>query len=446
MTTDVAAPPPEKASLLDRALRVFSDVHPGEGATAMLMFLNLLVLFVAYYVIRTVRDATILATGGAVVSSYASAAMAVVLLGFIPAYSWFASRVDRVRLIFGVTLFFVVNLILFSFAFGGNARMAALAFFIWVGIFNNSTVAQFWSFANDLYRQDMGERLFPIVALGATIGAPLGSKLAGALFKTAIRPSLILQIAAALLLAQLALYVLIQRRELRQRADQTDAAKALIPPGDGFALVFRNPYLRLIAVLIIVLNIVNSNGNFIFNSAVVSAANDAIQADPSVDRLAFIGRTVADFTFWQNVLVVLMQAFLVSRIAKYLHMPGVLLALPLVALSGNVVIAAGAGFAMIRAAKMAENATDYSVMNTGRQMLWLPTRREEKYKAKQAIDTFFVRAGDVLSALLVFGVTAMAVPAGRMALANIVLIVLWLAVIAGLLRRHRTLTTTAQPV
>ena len=79
-----------------RAAR-FQRRSRGEGATSLLMFLNLLVLFVAYYVIRTVRDATILATGGAVAQSYASAAMAVVLLGFIPAYSWFASRVDRVR-------------------------------------------------------------------------------------------------------------------------------------------------------------------------------------------------------------------------------------------------------------------------------------------------------------------------------------------------------------
>jgi AAA family ATP:ADP antiporter len=440
MGTEAAEPALERASLLDRALRVFSDVRPGEGATAVLMSLNLLVLFISYYVIRTVRDATILATGGAVAQSYASAAMAVVLLGFIPLYSWFASRVDRVKLIFGLTLFFVVNLAFFSVAFGDNARMAALAFFIWVGIFNNSTVAQFWSFANDVYRQDVGERLFPIVALGATLGAPLGSKLAGLLFKTAMRPALILQIAAALLLGQLALYLLIQRRESRRRAEQAATAKALIPPGDGFALVFRNPYLRLIAVLIIVLNIVNTNGNFLWSSAVVSAADAATVADPSVDRVGFIGRTLADFTFYQNVLVVLMQAFLVSRIAKYFHMPGVLLAMPLVALSGNVLIAAGAGFAIIRLAKMTENATDYSVMNTGRQMLWLPTRREEKYKAKQAIDTFFVRAGDVLSAALVFAVTAMAIPSRRMAIVNIVLIAVWLAVIAGLIRRHRSLT------
>jgi AAA family ATP:ADP antiporter len=440
MGMEAAVAAPERPSLLDRALRVFSDVRAGEGATALLMFLNLVALFVAYYVIRTVRDATILASGGAVVQSYASAAMAVVLLGFIPAYSWFASRVDRVKLIFGLTLFFVVNLVLFSIAFRGNARAAALAFFIWVGIFNNSTVAQFWSFANDLYPQDTGERLFPVVALGATVGAPLGSKVAEWLFAASVRPGLILQIAAALLLGQLGLYVVIQQRELRRRKDQQATAKAPIPAGDGFGLVFASPYLRLIAVLIIILNVVNTNGNFLWSSAVVGAADTATLSDPGLDRVAFIGRTLASFTFYQNILVVLMQAFLVSRIVKYLRMPGVLLALPLVALSGNVLIAAGAGFAIIRLAKMTENATDYSVMNTGRQMLWLPTRREEKYKAKQAIDTFFVRAGDVLSAGLVFGVTALAIPARRMAVANIVLVVIWLAVIAGLLRRHRTLT------
>jgi AAA family ATP:ADP antiporter len=437
MVTEAAAPARGRAGLLDRALRVFSDVRAGEGATVLLMFFNLLSLFVSYYVIRTVRDATILATGGAVAQSYASAAMAVVLLGFIPLYSSFASRVDRVKLIFGVTLFFVVNLALFSLAFAGNARVVALAFFIWVGIFNNSTVAQFWSFANDLYGQDAGERLFPIVAIGATVGAPLGSKLAEVLFEAGVRTAPMLQMAAGLLLAQLGLYVLIQRREVRRRADQVVTAKAPIPPGGGFSLVFANPYLRLIALLIIVLNIVNTNGNFIWNSAVVRAADAAAAADPSVNRVAFIGSLLGSFGFYQNVLVVLIQALLVSRIVKYFGMPGVLLALPLVALSGNVLIAAGAGIAIIRLAKMTENATDYSVMNTGRQMLWLPTRREEKYKAKQAIDTFFVRAGDVLSAVLVFAATAIAIPARGMALVNLVLVALWLVIIAGLLRRHR---------
>ena len=87
---------------------------------------------------------------------------------------------------------------------------------------------------------------------------------------------------------------------------------------------------------------------------------------------------------------------------KYRGLRGALLALPLIALGGYAIIAAGVGFSVVRWIKTAENATDYSIMNTARQLLWLPTTRDEKYKAKQAIDTFFVRGGDVLSAAAVY--------------------------------------------
>jgi AAA family ATP:ADP antiporter len=445
MSSEAAAPAADRPGLLDRALRVFSDVRAGEGATVLLMFLNLLVLFVSYYIIRTVRDAVILSTGGAVVQAYASAAMAIILLGFVPAYSWFASRANRAKLIFGVTLFFILCLEAFSVAFrGSDPKLVALAFFIWVGIFNNSAVAQFWSFANDLYRRDSGARLFPIVAIGATLGAPLGSKVAEILFEAGVRPALMLQIAAGLLAVQVVLYVLIQARELRGRAEEAKVAEAPIPAGDGFGLVFANPYLRLIAVLIVILNLVNTNGNFVWGSAVENAANAAVAANPSLDRTAYIGSVVGSFGFYQNVLVVLLQALVVSRIVKYFGMTGVLLAMPLVALGGNTLIAAGAGIGVIRWAKMSENAADYSIMNTGRQMLWLPTKREEKYKAKQAIDTFFVRAGDVLSAALVFAATAAAVPARGMAVVNLGLVVAWLFVVFALVRRNRSLTTQTE--
>ena len=61
-------------------------------------------------------------------------------------------------------------------------------------------------------------------------------------------------------------------------------------------------------------------------------------------------------------------------------------------------VALGATLGVVRWIKTAENSTDYSVMNTAKQLLWLPTSREEKYKAKQAVDSFFVRFGDLLAA------------------------------------------------
>ena len=185
------------------------------------------------------------------------------------------------------------------------------------------------------------------------------------------------------------------------------------------------------------LNVVNTTGNYILNKSVVAAASAAVAADPSLTRDAFMGAFYADLNLTFSVLGALLQAFVVSRIVKYLGMPGVVLALPLVALFGYGLIAAGAGLAVIRWTKVTENATDYSVMNTARQLVWLPTTRDEKYKAKQAIDTFFVRTGDVLQAVLVFaGTTWLALGVKGFAVANLVLIALWLAVALRLLREY----------
>jgi AAA family ATP:ADP antiporter len=124
-----------------------------------------------------------------------------------------------------------------------------------------------------------------------------------------------------------------------------------------------------------------------------------------------------------------LQGLRVARLVKHAGLRGVLLFLPVVAFGAYATIAAGAGFALLRWLKTAENAGDYSVMNTGRQMLWLPTSREEKYRAKQAMDTFVVRMGDVLATVLVAGsISLLHLGAKTLAIANAVLSLAWIAV------------------
>src|SRR3954462_14162680 len=146
-------------SRLDRVLSLFTDVRAGEGAIAVLMLLNIFLLLVCYSVIKTVREPLILLGGGAELRSYAAAGQAMVLIAFVPLYSWLASRVDRTKLLVGVTLFFVVCIELFAAAVTAGAPYVGVAFFIWVGIFNISLVAQFWSFASDIYTRDAADRL-----------------------------------------------------------------------------------------------------------------------------------------------------------------------------------------------------------------------------------------------------------------------------------------------
>jgi len=164
-------------------------------------------------------------------------------------------------------------------------------------------------------------------------------------------------------------------------------------------------------------------------------------ADPGFDRNAYIGAFYGKYFLGVNILAVLVQGLLASRLVKHFGLAGVLFALPLVALGAYGIVALGATLSIVRWMKTAENSADYSVMNTAKQMLWLPTRREEKYKAKQAVDVFFVRFGDLLAALVVFvGTTGLGLAARGFAVVNLGFIVVWLLIGVILVRENRRLS------
>ena len=418
-------------------LSIFGDIRKEEIGAAFLLLFNLMVILISYYVIKVVREPLILdLPHGELLKSYAAAGQAAVLMAYVPLYGWFSSRVDRKKLIVGVNLFFIACIELFAFAVKINVPYIGVFFFIWVGIFSLSLIAQFWSLANDLYTEADGKRLFPFIAIGATLGSPIGSKLASTLFDTHMQPSLIMQIPAALLVFSIVLYAIIQKKE-STHGDQKAVEKKTLGKEGGFQLLFRSRYLLLIAALLLVLNLVNTTGEFILGAKVKEAAAAV------ADKKAFIGGFYGDYFFYVNIAAFLIQTFLVSRIVKYFGIAGVVLTLPLIALGAYSTIAAGVGIAIIRWMKTAENSTDYSVMNTARAMLWLPTSREEKYKAKQAVDTFVVRFGDVVSAVLVFaGTTWLGLNASGFAIANIILVLIWLGIGVMLVRKYKQLSQT----
>jgi AAA family ATP:ADP antiporter len=129
----------------------------------------------------------------------------------------------------------------------------------------------------------------------------------------------------------------------------------------------------------------------------------------------------------------------VSRVFKYAGVRVALFILPAIALGGYTLIALMPLFAVVRWAKILENSTDYSIQNTTRHALFLPTSREAKYKAKQAIDSFFVRAGDLGQAAVVFIGTTLAFSIRSFATVNIVLVLVWIGLAVAIAREHRAL-------
>lgn len=428
-----------RRTTLDRFLSLFSSVQAGEGTSAVLLALNVFILLGTYYILKTVREPLILnQAGGAEVKSYSSAGQAALFLLIVPLYGAFASRVNRLWLISGVTAFFISNLAIF-FALGTAGVAVGVPYFLWVGVFNMMVVAQFWAFANDVYTEEQGRRLFPIVGVGASLGAWVGS-LATKYMLEFFGPYQLMMVAAALLALCILLTWTIHRREAGHApAERARQAGQPLDRKGGFQLVLHHPYLRLIALLVLLLNAVNSVGEYLLGRFVIASA----QVVPAAERGRFIGQFYAGYFSWVNLLGFLIQTFLVARLFKWMGVRGALFVLPLIALSGYGILATIPILAVVRIAKILENATDYSLNNTVRHALFLPTTREEKYKGKAATDTFFVRLGDMFQAGVVLAATQLSLSISNLAVVNMAMVGVWLLVAVAIYREHKRLTTQA---
>jgi ATP:ADP antiporter, AAA family len=441
-------------TLLDRVLSVFAEVRSGEGLTAIVLMLDVFLLLTCYYIVKPVREALILSSpGGAELKSYTALGMAILLVFLVPAYGAFASRVDRMRLITWVTVIFIACLVGFFLLGRAHTPYLGIAFFLWVGIFNLMIVAQFWSFANDVYSTEQGKRLFAIVAFGSSLGAIVGAWIAKPLIGV-FGPYPPLLIGAGML----ALSILLTRVVHGREGTAHDVGGRVIPeakplgPEGGFKLVMSQRYLLLIALLMVIVNLVNTNGEYILGKTLSAAAERMVAAGQtgglSVDDFKgkFIGQFYAGYFTWVNILSAFLQLFVVSRVMKWFGVRAALFALPVIALGGYALLATTTAISLIRGVKVVENSIDYSLQNTARQALFLPTSREAKYKAKSAIDTFFVRMGDVLSGVIVFVVTSLSMPTTVVAIVNIALVGVWLWIVVGIGREHRKLIGDTETV
>jgi AAA family ATP:ADP antiporter len=323
-----------------------------------------------------------------------------------------------------------------------------VAFYLGLGIFNLMVPSQLWAFANDLYTKERGVRLFPIIGLGTSLGAWIGAEVASEVFGS-LGPYRLMLVAAGGLVVCLLLTLWTDRREaalasgtveeIRQAATEQPLGQA-----GGFQLVMAQRYLLYIALLIMILNIVNTLGEFLLGSLVESEARRAVAAGTAggLSVGGWIGSFYGNFYANVNLLGLIFQTFLVSRVFKYIGVRGALFIMPLVALASYTSLAFFPALAIVRIAKTLENSTDYSIQTTARHALFLPTSREAKYKAKQAIDSFFWRAGDLLQAVIVFIGVRLAFDIRAYAMINLVLVAMWLWLVFAIAREHRNLVPT----
>jgi AAA family ATP:ADP antiporter len=407
---------------LSRWLHKVVPVKRNEAVTVALLALNCFILLTCYYVLKVVREPLILLGGGAELKAYASAGQTILLLGVVPAFSWLSSRVSRIRLMTIMQIIFIGCLVGFYLLAQVKAPIG-LAFYLWLGIFNVLVVSNFWSFANDIFTEAEGKRVFGVIGFGASIGAILGAFVPHMLHKTLGIHGLML-IAVIGLGVSIVLYRIVDRRE-HDREHVEKAKPAATGKKGGFSLVIGDRYLRLLAIMLLVATIINTCGEYVIGKMALD--NAAHLSKAAQDE--YVSRFYSDYYGLVNLISAVLQGLVVARLLVVLGVRRSLFIMPLIVLGGWAALLAFTNITMMRVEKTAENSLDYSLHNTLRQALFLPTSPEAKYKAKAAIDTFFFRMGDVVAGIgIVFlFVHVLGLGTKAFAILNASLAVVWLA-------------------
>jgi len=198
----------------------------------------------------------------------------------------------------------------------------------------------------------------------------------------------------------------------------------------------------------LLLSWVNTNGENLLFRVVQDALQGQAFKENISNPIALIvftrdGTTAfyGDFYFWVNIMALLLQAFVASRLLKYGGFRLILLTMPVVALVSYTAMAYVPILAIVKVMKIAENSTDYSINNTARNVLWLPVSAEMKYKGKPTIDSLFVRMGDGIAALTVLvGVQFLALSTQSFFVLNVALVCIWIVFAFVVIRERRRLS------
>jgi AAA family ATP:ADP antiporter len=407
----MAAPTFSRLTMFERLLSLFTSVRPGEGRSVLIMLTQVFLLMHGYYLIRLVRETLILVEGSPEVRSYANGAIAITLIFVIPLYKLLFDYLkrggDKSAVLRWVGGFFLSNLLIFAFLYSLGVPIA-VPFFIWIGVYNVMVIAQFWAFAADLLNIKTGQRLFAVIMVGAATGAATGSQVAGRLYEiVGVTPLMLLSA------AMLGGVIWLSRRAERAVPEGSRAAhvapvreprsEVIAQVLAGFGTVLRSSYLLRIALFVVLLNMINTNGLYILASFLTGHAQQAVgDSAGALTTGMVISRFYGNFYATITALQIVIQLFLVSRIFRWFGVRGAILILPAIMVLNYGLILFFPMFALVRLMMILEMTTNYSIQNTTNHTLYLPVGREQKYVGKTTIDTFFVRFGDLVQALLVF--------------------------------------------
>lgn len=401
-------------SRLYRGLRL----SPGEAGPVVGSFFYFFFLLAGYFVLRPVRD-EMGVQGGVDQLAWVFTATFVTMLAIVPAFGWAVRRFARRALVvvcYGtsigvIALFFV--LMQADVAPAWTAR----AFFVWTSVFNLFVISLFWSVMNDVFDKHQSLRLFGVISAGGSAGAIVGPALTAALAERLGTVDLLL-ISIVLLIAATgcALSVMSSAagsasRARPGRAERTGSIWA------GVVHVFSSPY--LVAICVFIMAYASLSTFLYFEQAhIVAAAFD----DSATRTRVFAGMDLAT-----NTLTLGLQFFATARLVAWLGLPIALAMIPVAVAAGFGALGLAPTLVVLVVFQVVRRSGNYALTKPAREMLFGVVPREDKYKAKNFIDTVVYRFGDAVSGWVYTGLGVLGLGLAGLALVAAPLALAWAA-------------------
>lgn len=426
------------ATARPNALQLLVSVRPDERMQLALSALYFFLVMASYFILRPIRDQMGVAGGVGNLPWLFSATLVAMLL-VSPLFSALVSRMPRRRFVawsYRCLMLCLLGFYAATFALTEASQVwVGRAFFVWVSVFNLFAVSVFWAVMADVFKSEASRRLYGVIAAGGSLGALVGGVATASLVELIGAPALLLLSLFLLEAALQCMFMIGERAAVSAAAEQrTEPAIMGGSAYDGFRLALASPYLLGVSAYMLLYTI-GSTFLYLLQAGIV---------DQQIDGVAAQTRYFASVDIWVNGLTLALQLLLTGRLMARIGIGLTLAALPLISMIGFL----GLGLAPVLAAvvvfSVARRTTNFAFSRPAREALYVPLARDQKYKAKNLIDTFVYRAGDQIgawtNALLVwlgFGITGIAFSAVPLA-------AVWLALSLWLGRRYRALQATGE--
>ncbi len=379
-------------SPLQRAIRSVTKVEPNELKATALSFLWVFLVMCAWYMLRPVRDSlssdwTDEQLSWLWTSTFLFSAIAVSLYGAV------ISRIRFSRIVPGVYMFFALSFIGFYVAgatLSGNDIVNRI-YYVWTSVFGLFHLSVFWTFMSGLYNRKQAERLFGVIAVGATTGAIAGPAFVS-VFADNIGSLNMLIVSAVFLLAPLPIMGALNKLRTSALGNPDTSADLLrddrlgVNPFSGFTHFVRSPYLLWIGLFILLYVCMNTFLYFEIRKPI----GDFEQVRRS--------QIWANIDLAVNSLAAVTALFATSRLTTRFGMPKTLAFVPALMAIGWVVVAANPAALTLFVVQVIRRAGNYAITRPAREMLFTLVDSETRYKAKPVIDTVVYRGGDVVTA------------------------------------------------